>query len=181
MSFDTGKILTGIGAILAGIGIFGYGILSIVGIILFLIGMLELAGYYNDGDLRRSTILWFVFGIVAAIILVVGIFTVFMTFFTHVYMFRMIPYTHPTALPALGTLILTVVLTAIFLIISAIFLRRAMDIMAKRSGESLFNTGGLLYLIGAILTFVVIGIFLVIIAWIIIGVAALSMRTPQQA
>ncbi|MFP3158020.1 MAG: DUF996 domain-containing protein, partial [Caldivirga sp.] len=56
------------------------------------------------------------------------------------------------------------------------YLRRAMEVMSIRTNEGLFNTGGLIYLIGAILTFIIIGIFIIMIAWIVIGVALISVK-----
>ena len=52
--------------------------------------------------------------------------------------------------------------------------------MSIHTNEGLFNTGGLIYLIGAILTFIIIGIFITMIAWIVIGVALLSMKEPSK-
>jgi uncharacterized membrane protein len=55
-----------------------------------------------------------------------------------------------------------------------------METMSTRTNESLFSTGGLIYLIGAVLTFIVIGVFIIMIAWIIIGVALLSVKEPSK-
>jgi uncharacterized membrane protein len=55
-----------------------------------------------------------------------------------------------------------------------------MEVMSIRTNEGLFNTGGLIYLIGAILTFIIIGIFITMIAWIVIGVALLSVKEPSK-
>jgi len=49
--------------------------------------------------------------------------------------------------------------------------------MSIHTNEGLFNTGGLIYLIGAILTFIIIGI--IMIAWIVIGIALISVKESR--
>ena len=66
----------------------------------------------------------------------------------------------------------------IFLIISAVFLRRAYDTMGTRLGVSTFKTAATLYLIGAALEIVLVGFLLLFIAEIIQAVAFFSI--PDQ-
>jgi len=70
----------------------------------------------------------------------------------------------------------------IFLVVSAVFLRKAYDTMSKRLGVSTFNTAATLYLIGAALTIVIVGFFLLFIAEILQAVAYFSIpdRPPGQ-
>lgn len=185
MSFDSAKTLAGIGAILAGVGILGYVIPSIVGLILFLVGMVELADYFNDSKLKSDITGWFIFGLIALIVLTVGVFLALIPFtmsFSWLHMnYPMIPY-HPyhPLLASLLIIVIVIIVTAVFFLLSAVYLRRAMSNMSSRTGEGLFETGGLIYLIGAILTFIVIGVFIILVAWIIIGVALLSIREPSR-
>lgn len=93
----------------------------------------------------------------------------------------MIPYSGMRFIfPGLLTLVIFIIIAAVFFLLSAIYLRRAMETMSTRTNESLFSTGGLIYLIGAVLTFIVIGVFIIMIAWIIIGVALLSVKEPSK-
>jgi uncharacterized membrane protein len=52
----------------------------------------------------------------------------------------------------------------VFYLLEAIFIRRAFNSLANKSGVGLFRTGGLLLLIGAILTIFIVGLFLIFIA-----------------
>lgn len=183
MSFDSARILAGVGAILAGIGIFGYVIPSIVGVILFLIGMIELADYFKDSGLRSNVVNWFIFGLIALILLASTVFAAFVT--VHVapplIHYPMTPsLRYPVITTSLVILIILIVVSAVFFILSAIYMRRAMDTMRNRTGEGLFDAGGLLYLIGAVLTFILVGIFIILVAWIIIGIALLSIKEPGK-
>ncbi|WP_291767298.1 DUF996 domain-containing protein [Caldivirga sp. UBA161] len=186
MSFDSAKVLAGIGALLAGIGIFGYVIPSIIGLILFLVGMMELADYFNDRGLKSDIMNWFILGLIALIVLTAGVFLAIIPFtisFSGMHMnYPMIPY-HPyhPFLTSLLIIIVVIVTTALFFLLSAIYLRRAMNNMSSRTGEKLFESGGLIYLIGAILTFIMIGVLVILVAWIIIGVALLSIKEPGKS
>jgi uncharacterized membrane protein len=62
----------------------------------------------------------------------------------------------------------------IFLVISAVFLRRCYDTMSKKLGVSTFNTAATLYLVGAALTIVFVGFIVLFIAEIIQAIAYFS-------
>ncbi len=70
----------------------------------------------------------------------------------------------------------------IFLVISAVFLRRCYDTMSKKLGVSTFNTAATLYLVGAALTIVFVGFIVLFIAEIIQAIAYFSIpaRPPGQ-
>ena len=78
-------------------------------------------------------------------------------------------------------LIIFLFIAFVFYILEAIYIRRAFDSLANKSGVGLFKTGGMLLLIGAILTIVIVGLFLIFIAWILILVAFFQIPTAQQA
>lgn len=80
----------------------------------------------------------------------------------------------------LVVLIALIVLFA-FAIITAIFFRRSLRSLSAKSKVGLFGTAGLLILIGAILTIIVIGFLLLWIALIILAIAFFSIPTqPTQ-
>ena len=67
----------------------------------------------------------------------------------------------------------------------AVYLRKSFDALANKTGNGMFKTAGLLLLIGAILTIVLIGLILIFVAWILLTVAFFSMPStpppPAQA
>ena len=71
----------------------------------------------------------------------------------------------------------------IILIVSAVFLRRGLDLIASHLKVGLFSTAGLLYLIGAFLSIILVGFLLVFIASILMAVAFFSLpdRVPQES
>jgi ribosomal protein L40E len=64
----------------------------------------------------------------------------------------------------------------IFTIISAIFLKRSYEKISQRLNVSAFATAGLLYLIGAALTIVLVGFLIILIALIFQVVAYFSIQ-----
>jgi len=72
---------------------------------------------------------------------------------------------------------LAVVVLFILLVIAAIFYRKSLNMLSSKSGVGMFSTAGLLLLIGAILTIIVIGIIIIWIAIILLAVAFFSIKT----
>ncbi|MCY0868397.1 MAG: DUF996 domain-containing protein [Desulfurococcus sp.] len=82
---------------------------------------------------------------------------------------------------SIGVLILAWIMITLFAISGAIFYRTAFKLLAEKSGEKLFDTAGLLMLIGAVLTIIVIGGILTLIACILAAVAFFSIKPPSAA
>lgn len=70
----------------------------------------------------------------------------------------------------------------VLLLVSAIFLRRSYSSMSQKLGVGMFGTTGLMYLIGAALTIIVVGVILIFVAQILNIVAFFSIpdQLPSQ-
>jgi len=79
-----------------------------------------------------------------------------------------------------GIALLALVVLFLVLVFTAFFLRRSLGLMATKTGVGLFGTAGLLLLIGAVLTIIIIGIFLVWIALLLVSIAFFSVRVQQM-
>ena len=175
MSLESGKNLAGIGSIFLVIPV---PFLSIVGIIMVLIGMKKLSQAYNDESIWKNTLYAVIFGIIG--IVASGLILVSL-FFGGIFAGAALGLGGEAGFVGLILgLILFVVLAFVFYLLEAIYIRRAFDSLANRSGVGLFRTGGLLLLIGAILTIFIVGLFLIFIAWILILVAFFQIPTSQQ-
>jgi uncharacterized membrane protein len=84
-----------------------------------------------------------------------------------------------------GGILIALIVAFIFYILMAVYLRKAFDTLADKTGNGMFKTAGLLLLIGAILTIILIGLILIFVAWILLTVAFFSMQStpppPAQA
>jgi uncharacterized membrane protein len=175
MSLESGKNLAGIGSIFL---IIPVPFLSIVGIILVLIGMKNLSKAYNDESIWKNTLYAVIFGIIG---IVASGLTLFSLFFGGIIASSAIGVSDSTGIAGFfAGLIIFLIVAFIFYILEAIYIRRAFDSLATRSGVGLFRTGGMLLLIGAILTIVLVGLFLIFIAWILILVAFFQIPTTSQ-
>jgi uncharacterized membrane protein len=163
MSLESNKTLGGIGAILLAIPF-----LNLIGIILVLIAMKGLAEYYNENDIFQNALYGFFFGIIGVIALIAVII-----------MFVIgVAVTAPVTAPLAGIvlLIIGIVVMYVFSLLGALFYRKSLNILSEKSTEKMFETAGLLLLIGAIIP--IIGEILKAIAWILAAAGFFSIKTP---
>ncbi|HVP41613.1 MAG TPA: DUF996 domain-containing protein [Candidatus Krumholzibacteriaceae bacterium] len=174
MSFESGKNLAGIGALFLVIGSF-VPFLGIVGIILLLVGLQYIARYYNDNKIFQDALYAVIFGIIGIVAAGVALASLFFGgFFLG---------GDGAFLGLAAGVIIALVVTFIFYILMALYFRKAFDSLTDKSGQEMFRTAGLLLLIGAILTIIIIGLILIFVAWIMATIAFFSMtptKTPQQ-
>ncbi len=179
MTLESGKNLAGIGSIFLVIPV---PFLSIVGIILVLIGMKNLSEAYSDESIWKNTLYAVIFAIIG---IVASGLTLVSLFFGGIFAGAALGLGGATGLAGFfAGIIIFLVVAFIFYILEAIYIRKAFDSLANRSGVGLFRTGGLLLLIGAILSIVLVGLFLIFIAWILILVAFFQIPVnpmPQQS
>jgi uncharacterized membrane protein len=166
LSLESSKALSGVGAILVAIGSF-VPALAIVGIILVLIGMKGLSDAYGEKAIFQNALYGFIFEVVAS----AAFFFIFVgTLLRGLTVFRPIEF-----LAGFG---LALVLAFIFFVLAAYFYKKSFDTLSSKSNERLFGTAGLLLLIGAVLTIILVGAFIMLVAWILAAVAFFSLKPP---
>jgi uncharacterized membrane protein len=203
LNFETSKNLGGVGAILMFIGFMlptvtgGFGsLLSLVGLILTLVGLKGLADYYKEAGIFNNFLYGTIAGIVGIVIagatVIFAIFTMLEDFIYTVFPtwngdFSTLPgltpdvsAIDPTAIfPFFAAILIVLVILFFTAIIVAIFMRKSLNSLSVKAGVGLFGTTGLLLLIGAVLTIIIIGLLLIWISMLIMAIAFFSMR-PQQ-
>jgi uncharacterized membrane protein len=75
-----------------------------------------------------------------------------------------------------GGIAAAIVVLFVFLIVAVIYFRRTLVTLAAKTDVQLFSTAGLIMLVGAVLTIVVIGLLLVWISFILLTVAFFSIK-----
>ena len=178
-NFESNKILAGVGALLVAIGSFipvtgAIGILALVGIILFLVGVKGIADNLNDNAIWRSTLNGFIFEAIGIVVGIAAFVSIFVGLFTGI----RITYPVSVGIALLIGIILSIVVF-VFFILGAIYIRQALQRISSHTGETILSTGGILLLIGAILTIILIGFLLLFIAWLLIAIGFFSMRLTQ--
>ena len=188
MTLESSKTLGGVGALLVVIGflaVFGVpygGLLSLIGAIITLIALKGMADNYNEMGIFNNAL----YGIIIIIIgVVVAVAIAFIAIFSAI---SGLDWTNSAALQAyftdlnniyalIGPIIGALVVLFIFMVAAAVFFRKSLTTLAMKSGEKIFDTAGLLWLIGAVLTIILVGIIIIWIAWILIAVGFFSIKT----
>lgn len=177
MALETNKKLCGIGSILIAIG-FLVPFLGLIGIILLLIGLKGLSNDYNSPSIFQNALYGFIFGIISIIILSITMITIFFVrMSTIISMNGMIMGPFRMFGIELILALLLLIITFVLFLLSAIFYKRSFDIIAEKSGEKLFNTIGILLIIGSVLIILLVGYIILIATWIIAAIAFFSIRS----
>jgi len=195
MTLESDKTLGGVGALLVVIGFLGFfasgyvAILALIGIIITLIALKGMADHYNEAGIFNNAL----YGVITLIIGVVAFIATLAVVILMALSSINIDWTNPAAIQAyfmdftniwniIGAAIGALVVLFVFTIVSAIFFRKSLTSLSAKSREKIFETAGLLWLIGAVLTIILIGFVLIGIAWILIAVGFFSIKptAPPQ-
>ncbi len=162
-SLSSAKTLGGVGGILV-----FFPVLSLVGWILILLATKEISESVQDRTIFDDALLAAITAVVGAVVFVAFLFSPR----SPGGFFGAFAFGSALFLPFL------VILGAfwVFTIISAIFLKRSYEKISQRLNVSAFATAGLLYLIGAALTIVLVGFLILLIALIFQVVAYFSIQ-----
>jgi uncharacterized membrane protein len=207
MTIESSKTLGGIGAILLILFPFtswwasGFsGIIGLAGAILVLVALNGLANEYRDRRVFNNALYGVILIIVGAAI-AIAIFVIVAFGILSVIGIHVSNWMDPNAVqsafqnfnplnmtfdinalaPYIGAAAGAFIILFLCFVFSAVFIRRSLKTLAEKSGTHLFATTGLLMLIGAILTIVVIGLLLLWVSLILLAVAFFEMRTTQPA
>ncbi len=181
MNLETAKILGIIGAVINIIGLFTGGYASIVGFILILLAVYGVSSATNRPDIFKNYIIAFVMFIIGLIVAIVGIIGTIMGSMGLVQGGppETVPETNIVSI--LMSIIVWLIVLWIFLVIGTYFLRKSYKGIAEALNHGLFSTTGTLYFIGGILTIVIIGALILLIAIIVELVAWATMPTKKPS
>jgi len=180
-SLAQAKTLGGIGSILIILSVVPSAgpLLAIIGLVLVLVAVKYISDAVGDRSIFNNMIVAVVLAIVG---LAVGAFLLFASLFSII---GLSGFTQPG--PSFNgadfaalfvTLALALVIIWAFFLASSIFYRRSFNTIASRLNVRMFGTAALLYLIGAALTVVLVGLVLVLVAGILQIIAFFSI--PEQ-
>ena len=202
MSIETNRILGGVGALLMFIGVLPYinyfGVIEIVGLILVMVALYNLANHYKEGGIFNNALYGLITGIVGGVVSVVVVIIAVLSSLTD-FLYTLFPdwngdwtalsglTPNPSNLslgsimPFLTGIIAMLIILWVSSILAAFFIRRSLGTLSAKSGVGLFSTAGLLILVGAVLIILVgIGLILIWISALLLAIAFFQLR-PQQA
>jgi len=169
-SLSQAKTLGGVGAILMLVGVF-VPFASFVGLILLFLGVKNISEVYNDEKIKSDFIFSIILAIIAAVLLVLLPFLAFGSMGFGVATFASTGDPLAGLGAALAICAIVWIIIVIFYILSAVYLKKSFESIARHTNVDMFKTAALVYLIGAILTIVVFGAFIMLIAYILMIVA----------
>ena len=187
-TLELNKALGAVGLLLMVIGPLSNGVLGLVGLILLLISLKGLSGYYNEKGIFDNALYGIVTAIIGVVVFVAGIAVAAVGLLSDLG----IAWSDWAAIqgldwqavvtwdiiePHIAVIIGSFVALFAFVVVSAIFLRKSLTILSAKTKVNLFGTAGLLILIGAILTIIVVGLILIWVALIMLTVAFFSIKT----
>ena len=164
-ALEQARLFGGIGSILMLLAFVPYAgtVLSIIGFILVLIAVKYISDHTGDRAIFNNYLIAVIIGIISAIVAaVMGVAGLLGSM-------GLLMAGGPIATLAgmLMTLIAVLIVVWILGIISAIFIRRSFNSIATSLNVKMFSTAALLYLIGAILTIILVGAIVALVAIIL--------------
>ena len=199
MTLESSKTLGGVGSLLMVISpLTGYvgggigGLLGLVGLILVLISVKGLADHYNDGSIFNNTLYGVIFTIIGGVAFAGAMIVGAAGFLSQLNIDVSNMPTDPSVfsevdwegalnfdilMDFVAIIVVAVVILFALLVLSAIFYRKSLNTLSEKTGVGLFGTTGMLILIGAILTIISIGAFVLWVALILLTVAFFSIKT----
>jgi uncharacterized membrane protein len=201
MSIETSKILGGVGALLMFIGIMPYinyfGAIELVGLILVMVALYNLASHYREGGIFNNALYGLIMGIVGGVISIAALVIMVLTSLTD-FLHTIFPdwngdwralsgltpnlsnLSLDNIMPFVTGIIAGFIILWVFTIIAAFFIRRSLVTLSAKSGVGLFSTAGLLLLIGAVLIILFgVGLILIWISALLLAIAFFRIK-PQQ-
>ncbi|MEM4733037.1 MAG: DUF996 domain-containing protein [Candidatus Bathyarchaeia archaeon] len=201
MQIETSKILGGVGAILMFLGVIPflsyYGIIELVGLILVMVALYNLASYYVEKGIFNNALYGLIIGIVGGAIAAGTLILMVLSSLTD-FLYTIFPDWNgdwsalsgltpdvsnldiSAIMPFITGFFVTLLVLWIFAIIAFYFVRRSLTALSAKSGVSLFSTAGLLMLVGAVLLVaMLIGAILIWIGLLLLAVAFFQIKPPQ--
>jgi len=171
------------------------GIVGLVGLVLLLIAMKELSTFYGE----RGIFNYALYGVILAVIGIVVFAVIMVTAAFGLIASLGIDFEQWSDFAKLGTvnwqnianlnliwpfitiILVDLVILFVFIVVSAIFFRRSFNILREKTGVGMFGTAGLVLLIGAVMTVILIGLLVIWVSMILLTIAFFSIKPPTTS
>jgi uncharacterized membrane protein len=203
LTLETSKNLGGIGAILMLVGVIPVlsflWVVAFAGLVLVMIALKGFADYYKESGIFNNALYGIIAAIVGGVAAVVLILTSLVGFLgalgisvpslTNWNSWGNWTTTLPNInyqninlnaiMPFVAAILGSLLVLFVGVVIMAIFVRKSFGLMSSKTGKGLFATTGLIILIGAVLTIILIGVLLIWVALIPLAAAFFSVEPKQ--
>jgi uncharacterized membrane protein len=159
-------------------------LLGIVGFVMMLLAIKDISEVVGDRSIFNNMLVAVGLAIVA---IVVGTLVVVGSVlrFVGLKALNIGPNFNPSTVPTgdwvglVGSILLGLAVVWVIMLVSAVYVRRTYQSMASKLGVANFGTAGLLYLIGAATTIILVGFVLLLVAQVMVMVAFFSIEETQ--
>ncbi|MEM2225203.1 MAG: DUF996 domain-containing protein [Candidatus Caldarchaeum sp.] len=169
------RVLGGVASILLVLGIVpSVGpMLGIVGFVLLLVSLKQISDIVQQPAIFKNALIATIVGIVGAVAAIVFGGAAIMSLFTN-------GFSQFDIVRTFVSILLALVVVWVALVVSSMFLRKSLNLTANVLGIGLFRTAGLLILIGAILTIILVGAIVVLVAYVLLAAAFFQVKPDSQ-
>jgi uncharacterized membrane protein len=182
VNFEYSKTLAIEGSVLLLLGLIPYvgWVLGIIGAVLLLRSMKEFSTYYQDETIYQNSLTGIKYYIVALIAAAVAIASITIGVATATAFTFAADFVWTTGFTVgLIAFFAGLVVAFVFYLLATARLRRTFDSLAQKSGEASFTTAGMLLWWGAVFTIIVVGLLLILVAWIFATIGFFTMKSRQ--
>lgn len=188
---NNAKTMGGIGAILTLLGIIpsvGF-FLGIIGFILILVAVKYISDETKDKSIFNNFLYFFITCIIGVVVTVIVLVITVINAggITYINELQTLAYSKPMDVwnaiqPLLTGFLVALLILCVFIIISAIYLRKSYDKIGELTNVKWFGTTGLLFLIGAATLIIGVGFIIILIAMILEIIAFFSLpdKLPEK-
>lgn len=156
-------------------------LLGIIGFILLLVAIRDISEILSDRAIFRNMLIAVGLAIVA---IVIGVLVVVGSVlrFVGLNSLNVGPNFNPSTVPTgdwlalIGSILIGLAVVWVVMLVSSVYVRRSYSEMAKGLKVGTFDTAGLLYLIGAATTIILVGFVLLLVAQVLVVVAFFSIQ-----
>ncbi len=162
-------------------------LLGIVGFIMILVALKEISDALADKSIFNNALIAVglaIAGLVAGTIVLLGSLLSFMGFHNLTFASfgsNFSPSSIPTGdwIGLIGSALAGLAIVWLMLLVSSLFIRRSYGSVASRLDDSMFRWAGLLFLVGAATTIIVVGFAILFVAQVLLAVAFLSLDATK--
>ena len=170
------------------------GVVGLAGLILVLVGLRGLADFHKEQGIFNNALYGFILVIVGVVVAVGVAIVSLVAWFVSIGVnigdisrwselgpalsgYFQNPSNMGGIFGFIGAIIAVLLVLFLFVVVAAIFMRKSLNLLAKKTGVSMFGTAGIILLIGAVLTIIAVGIILIWVSFILMAVAFFQMKT----
>ena len=194
MDIQSSRMIGIIGALLMVLGIIPSvgGIIMLLGLILVLVALKGYADTYKESSIFNNALYSIIFILIGAVVTIVILLYVAVGFaaslginnFMDLASWQQIDWQEAVNFDTIQSFLVPVILALIvlvaFVIFAGFYFKKAMNTLSEKTKVKLFHTTGTVFFVGAILTIIAIGVFIIYVSFILLLISFYESKPLEQ-